>query len=48
MGGDSRFDDMRGKFLSLLGFWAIQAVWVWTVACKFSSRCTGGLLLTSR
>jgi steroid 5-alpha reductase family enzyme len=32
MGGDSRFDDMRGKFISLLGFWAIQAVWVWTVS----------------
>lgn len=34
MGGDARFDDMRGKFMSLLGFWCIQAVWVWTVACE--------------
>lgn len=33
MGGDTRFDDMRGKFLNFAGFWAAQALWVWTVSC---------------
>lgn len=32
MGGDSRFDDIRGKFLKFAGFWTAQAVWVWTVS----------------
>lgn len=32
MGGDSRFDDLRGKFLNFAGFWAAQAVWVFTVS----------------
>jgi steroid 5-alpha reductase family enzyme len=34
MGGDTRFDDMRGKFLNFAGFWLAQAVWVWTVSCE--------------
>jgi len=48
MGGDSRFDDMRGKFLSLLRFWAIQAVWVWTVARKCIFSILKDSLLTLR
>lgn len=31
MGGDSRFDEMRSKPLSFLGFWTFQLVWVWTI-----------------
>jgi steroid 5-alpha reductase family enzyme len=34
MGGDARFDDMRGKFPKLAGFWSAQSVWVWTVSCE--------------
>lgn len=29
---DDRFDNMRGKFFSFLGFWVAQMVWVWTVS----------------
>ncbi|KAF1737400.1 hypothetical protein CRV24_003018 [Beauveria bassiana] len=31
-GKDERFNDMRGKFLSFLGFWVFQMLWVWTVS----------------
>lgn len=31
-GKDDRFDDMRGKFFSFLGFWVFQMLWVWTVS----------------
>ncbi|EGX96334.1 hypothetical protein CCM_00990 [Cordyceps militaris CM01] len=31
-GKDERFNEMRGKFLSFLGFWVFQMVWVWTVS----------------
>lgn len=31
MGGDSRFDEMRSKPLSFLGFWTFQLIWVWTI-----------------
>ncbi|EMC95168.1 hypothetical protein BAUCODRAFT_35159 [Baudoinia panamericana UAMH 10762] len=31
-GKDDRFDEMRDKFLPLLGFWVFQMVWVWTVS----------------
>lgn len=47
MGGDTRFDDMRGKFLNFAGFWIAQAVWVWTVSCEwtfFESFCTRRIL----
>lgn len=29
---DDRFDDMRDKFFSFLGFWVFQMFWVWTVS----------------
>ena len=29
-GKDDRFDDMRDKFFSFLGFWVFQMFWVWT------------------
>ncbi|KAL9940464.1 hypothetical protein V8E36_001169 [Tilletia maclaganii] len=32
MGGDARFDDMRGKLTSLAGFWTAQWVWTWVVS----------------
>ncbi|KAE8232771.1 hypothetical protein CF326_g2197 [Tilletia indica] len=32
MGGDARFDDMRGKIASLAGFWVAQALWVFVVS----------------
>ncbi|KAI0266154.1 DUF1295-domain-containing protein [Gloeopeniophorella convolvens] len=32
MGSDSRFDEIRGRFFSFLGFWVSQIVWVWTVS----------------
>jgi steroid 5-alpha reductase family enzyme len=35
MGGDTRFDDMRDKLLSLAGFWSVQALWVWTVSSEY-------------
>ncbi|KAL9609365.1 MAG: hypothetical protein Q9167_005855 [Letrouitia subvulpina] len=31
-GKDDRFDDMRDKFFSFLGFWVFQMMWVWTVS----------------
>lgn len=31
-GKDDRFDDKRDKFLSFLGFWVFQMIWVWTVS----------------
>ncbi|XWW92573.1 hypothetical protein V2A60_000498 [Cordyceps javanica] len=31
-GKDERFNEMRGKFLSFLGFWVFQMLWVWTVS----------------
>ncbi|MCJ1310942.1 hypothetical protein MMC25_004610 [Agyrium rufum] len=31
-GKDDRFDDMRDKFWSFLGFWVFQMFWVWTVS----------------
>ena len=31
-GKDDRFDDMRDKFFSFLGFWVFQMFWVWTVS----------------
>lgn len=31
-GSDTRFDDIRSKFLSFLGFWVGQILWVWTVS----------------
>lgn len=31
-GSDTRFDDIRGRFFSFLGFWVFQMVWVWTVS----------------
>ncbi|KAJ9612450.1 hypothetical protein H2200_004047 [Cladophialophora chaetospira] len=31
-GSDKRFDEMRGKFFSFLGFWVFQMFWVWTVS----------------
>lgn len=31
-GKDDRFDEMRGKFFSFLGFWVFQMLWVWTVS----------------
>ncbi|KAL9006198.1 MAG: hypothetical protein Q9188_001077 [Gyalolechia gomerana] len=31
-GKDDRFDDMRDKFFSFLGFWVFQMIWVWTVS----------------
>ncbi|TFY77043.1 hypothetical protein EWM64_g6969 [Hericium alpestre] len=31
-GSDTRFDDIRSHFLSFLGFWIGQIVWVWTVS----------------
>lgn len=30
--GDARFDDMRGKIGSMLGFYATQVLWIWTVS----------------
>ncbi|KAK0557859.1 hypothetical protein OC846_000153 [Tilletia horrida] len=32
MGGDARFDDMRGKFASLATFWFFQWLWTWIVS----------------
>lgn len=32
MGGDTRFDEMRSKPLSFLGFWTFQLIWVWTIS----------------
>ena len=29
---DARFDAMRSKFFSFLGFWCFQMAWVWTVS----------------
>ncbi|KAJ3490518.1 hypothetical protein NLG97_g5764 [Lecanicillium saksenae] len=31
-GKDERFNEMRGKFLSFLGFWIFQMLWVWIVS----------------
>jgi len=31
-GKDERFDEMREKFFSFLGFWVFQMVWVWLVS----------------
>ncbi|KAG9673117.1 oxidoreductase-like protein, partial [Aureobasidium melanogenum] len=31
-GKDDRFDDKRGKFLPMLGFYTFQTLWVWTVS----------------
>ena len=31
-GKDERFDGIRGRFCSFLGFWIFQMVWVWTVS----------------
>lgn len=31
-GKDDRFDEMRSKFWSFLGFWVFQMLWVWTVS----------------
>lgn len=31
-GHDERFNEMRGKFLSFLGFWIFQMLWVWIVS----------------
>ena len=31
-GKDSRFDEMRSKFWSFLGFWVFQMIWVFTVS----------------
>ncbi|KAM0748107.1 DUF1295-domain-containing protein [Meredithblackwellia eburnea MCA 4105] len=31
-GKDGRFDEMRSKFFSFMGFWAFQLFWVWTVS----------------
>lgn len=31
-GKDERFNEMRSKFLSFLGFWAFQMLWVWIVS----------------
>ncbi|KIM32880.1 hypothetical protein M408DRAFT_326594 [Serendipita vermifera MAFF 305830] len=31
-GSDNRFDDIRSKFLSFLGFWIGQILWVWVVS----------------
>ena len=31
-GSDQRFDDLRGKFFSFLGFWILQFVWVFVVS----------------
>ncbi|KAI4716201.1 oxidoreductase-like protein [Aureobasidium sp. EXF-10727] len=31
-GKDDRFDDKRGKVLPMLGFYAFQTLWVWTVS----------------
>ena len=41
-GRDARFDSIRGRFWSFLGFWAVQGVVVWAVSLSsivfFSSR----------
>lgn len=42
MGGDTRFDDMRGKFLNFAGFWTAQAIWVWTVSCECEKESQSG------
>jgi steroid 5-alpha reductase family enzyme len=31
-GKDNRFDEMREKFISFLGFWTLQLLWVWIVS----------------
>jgi steroid 5-alpha reductase family enzyme len=31
-GKDDRFDEIRGRFWSFLGFWVFQIVWVWLVS----------------
>lgn len=31
-GHDDRFNEMRSKFFSFLGFWIFQMIWVWTVS----------------
>ena len=31
-GKDDRFDEMRDKFFSFLGFWVFQMIWVWSVS----------------
>ena len=31
-GSDQRFEDLRGKFFSFLGFWILQFVWVFLVS----------------
>lgn len=31
-GHDARFDEMRSKFWSFLGFWVFQMMWVWLVS----------------
>lgn len=31
-GKDDRFDEMRDKFFSFLGFWVFQMLWCWTVS----------------
>ena len=39
-GKDDRFDGMRQKFFSFLGFWVFQMLWVWTVrkCCSMDSQ----------
>lgn len=42
-GHDSRFDEMRSKCLSFLGFWVFQMLWVWLVSMPIiftNSRAT--------
>jgi steroid 5-alpha reductase family enzyme len=37
-GHDARFDEMRSKFWSFLGFWIFQIIWIWVVSlpgCSF-------------
>jgi steroid 5-alpha reductase family enzyme len=38
-GKDARFDEMRSKFWSFLGFWIFQIVWVWVVHLPGRSAC---------
>jgi steroid 5-alpha reductase family enzyme len=43
-GTDHRFDDMRGRFISFLGFWTLQALWVWGVSLPVTVLNSPGVM----
>lgn len=47
-GSDTRFDDIRSKFLSFLGFWVGQILWVWTVSLPVTILNSPSVVETSQ